>query len=1096
MFIRRLMIRLRIALILIFVISLLTVTACIIYLNNQGLNKGIRNQISTELINHNIFVEFDSLKYNFSKGFIAEHVTLYTDATKQSKVAVLPNIIVNFDKTKLLRGIRKINSVSLINGNIEIPINPYEPNGVRLEFNDINGTIFVNDLKSINTNNLTAKYQDIQLEITANFWQESESHGKNLPEDHYSKRAKTYTKFLTHLKEWSWDEEGTPLIKLTAKGDLNTPQLINIQLEANSSALRYKNYIMQDIAVSGDYSHKLITIDNIQFSNEGNSVHALADYDFKNRNGNYQLKSDIHLQELISTFFNKDVLKGVQMGESIIRAHGGFSLPKELQNIPFDSVLPSFANPFSGVEVQIIGTAKFKDFQYLGSKLNSLSSDFSWQDGDLYLDRLSTHNDDGFLKAKLLIKGKIIQYKVESTLPLSFYRPFFPKNENLEKQLSQISFESDSSIYFNSTGNINANDFTDWASKGSMSLTKINYRSDIFGQSVTSEFDWKNGYLKADLKVIGAKFRETEIDTLTTQVEWKDSILILTDLHSPGLGLTAKKINSNIHKKDGKLNGNVTIIDAKFKQLEFGQLDVSVRSEDDIPYGRINVTDAKFKGQSLIHMKSDYRLGDRTQLQNIDILHSSGGITGNFSKDTDDHFRYDIVSTVDPKIYIPLLKLETTQKIIGKFDLNEKSKMKIVSSGRVNSQNLRDWQAIGNIQISNFKFNGVAINNLTTQYDISLARLLATNAKFIFDYTNYSLRRNNTKGSDSGEVLVAEVLVDHITKTTTLRKISGKAYPAPIARMFNKQTADHLENYRFYDPPNLSASGVFDNIAREPKDRKIDFYCNLICPNSITDYKFLDGNLQLNNLKVNVRIKQNTVYVTKVSAQTLKGSIQGEIKVNLPKNDAVSYSGKMNFKRLSFRDIGITYNFDEISQGEFTGNIHFTGEDDNLRKFNALGSISLDEGNIFSTPILDPIRLILNPILGKGTLHERLKNLSATFVIEQGVIKTDNIHSLTPSMTFEGEGSVDLLTEKIDITVRINYRGIIGKAMEVGAEIARLPFNILRALFMNKKPEVAGLIQVRGRGTYKEPKWRFVQFDVNRGFKGKLFNPPKALIVP
>ncbi len=1096
MFIRRLMIRLRIALILIFVLGSLTVIGGIIYLNNQGLNKGIRQQISTELENHGVYVEFDSLKYHLSKGLIAENVTLYTDATRESKVAFLPNIIVNFDKTKLLRGIRKINSISLINGNVEMPINPYDPNGTRLEINDINGTIVVNDFKAITTNKLTAKYQGVQLEITANLWQESQAKGKRQPEEFYKKRAETYSKFLEHLDKWDWSEEGAPFIQIQAKGDLSTPQLINIQFTATSSAMSYQYYLIEDIIISGDYSHNLLTLDKLQFYNNDKSVHAVADYDFKNRDCHYQLESDIHLKELVSTFFDKEVLKGAQMSESIIRATGEFTLPLALEDIPYASVLPSFANPFSGVEVQVTGTAKFKDFQYLGSQFTSLSSDFSWHDGDLYLDRLNGESDDGFIKARLLIKDQLIQYKVESTLPLKSYKPFFPKNPKLEAQLKQIKFQPDSSFYFKSSGNINANDLTDWASKGSFSLTRTGYGEDISTQSVVSNFDWNRGYLKGDLKITGAKFRKNEIQSLTTTIEWKDSILSLTDFSIPDLGISAKKINSNIQQKEGKLNGNVTIIDAKLKQLVFGQLDASVRTGESDTHGRINVTNATFRGQSLIHMKSDYQLGASPQLKNIDILHSSGGITGTLIKKTDGYFHYNMTSTADPNIYIPLLHNKGTQETISKFGLDSKSKIKITSVGKLNSKDLRDWQSTGSAQISDFKFNGVPLKNLSSEYKINASRLLASNAKIEFDYTNYTLRRNNSKGARSGEIQIAEVLVDNITKTTSIRKLSGKAYPAPIARMFHTQTADHIEEYHFYDPPNLSASGIFDNIPRETKDKKIDFYCNFACPNSVTHYKFLDGNVALENLKVNLRIKQNTIYASKISATTFKGPLQGEFTVNIPKQGPANYSGKMNFKALSFRDIGITYNFDEIPKGELTGNLHFTGQADNLRKFNASGSISLDKGNIFSAPVLGPISLILNPILGKGTFNERLKNLSATFIIEQGVVKTDNIQSLTPSMTFVGEGSVDLVTDQMDMTVRINYRGIIGKAMEVGAEIVRLPFNMLRALFMNKKPEVAGLLQIRGTGKYKDPKWRIVQFDVNRGFKGKLFNPPKALIVP
>jgi len=90
-------------------------------------------------------------------------------------------------------------------------------------------------------------------------------------------------------------------------------------------------------------------------------------------------------------------------------------------------------------------------------------------------------------------------------------------------------------------------------------------------------------------------------------------------------------------------------------------------------------------------------------------------------------------------------------------------------------------------------------------------------------------------------------------------------------------------------------------------------------------YRCLEGNLLLNDLKANVHVLQDSVKVEKITTKLFKGDVQGEVNVALNDGGDPSYNGHFIFLATDFKDIGITYNFDEIPQGELTGNIHFTG---------------------------------------------------------------------------------------------------------------------------------------------------------------------------
>jgi len=1100
MFLNRLMIRIRITLILLFVICMLTLIGGAIYINHQGLNKGLRDRISQELEKRNIFITFDSLKFNLSSGIVAENVTVYTDKTRSQFIAKVPSISVNVDKTKFLRGIQKIESVTLKDANIEIPLDPSAPDGVSIKLSQITGKIEFLDNSTISTDKLTANYHGINLEITTNLWQQARKKPRKFDPNAAKKRAEAYKRFLKFLDHWTWDSENAPSLKLLAEGDINSPELIQVKFELESPLMNYKKYQMVDVLLTGDFSHNMVTIDEFSFNNNNNPALFVGDYDLVQRNGSFHIDSSIHLKQFAANFFDLDILKGTQFDSSEIHAEGTFKLARYQSDAPNAIPIPRFLQSYQGPQVQVIGRAVLKNFRQLGSQFDHLSSDFSWNNGDLYLDKLNAKSKDGSLKGKILIKNHTARYKITSTLPLRAYKPFLPKTQAIETQLAKIQSGEESSYYFNSTGTINTKDLTDLNASGELSISHVGYNHTFNIGSITSRFNWKNRILQADLKITGANFKQTKLNTITSKIAWGNNIFELRDFACKDIGLKISSLRTIIKKKAGKIAANLTLVDTTFKHLHFKQLDADLgwkgTGEDAHYGGLINISQPTFKSSALENILTDYRLtAGGFILPKLTIKHGSGTLTGKIEKKADGYVYFDLLSTLDPRLYVSLIKQVPVQNIILKGDFNEKSKVHVTVLGKVNASNPKDWYSEGAATIQNFSYNGVPLIQLKANYWLDKTKFIAENGSLIFDYSHYSLRPNKKKGPNRGWLNVEKVIVDHKARTVTLQKIVGKAYPAPVTRMFHSACADHIEQYRFYNPPSIRAHGVFDTIARPVAERKLDFYIDLACPNSSTLYKFLGANHLLNDLSANIHIRKNIVYVNNLNAKLFNGKVKGQLAVTIPSKGDSAYTGDFSFSKLSFAQLGMTHNFEEIPKGMLSGQIRFTGVGSDIKNFNATGNISLSKGDIFSVPVLGPISLILNPILGKGTFNERLKNLSANFTITHGVIRTDNIQSLTPSMTFTGAGIINLNNDKIDMTIRINYRGLIGMTMQLGASVARLPFHVLRGLFLNKKPEVQGLLQVRGTGNYKDPKWRVVQFDIQRGFKGKLFNPPKAIIV-
>jgi hypothetical protein len=108
---------------------------------------------------------------------------------------------------------------------------------------------------------------------------------------------------------------------------------------------------------------------------------------------------------------------------------------------------------------------------------------------------------------------------------------------------------------------------------------------------------------------------------------------------------------------------------------------------------------------------------------------------------------------------------------------------------------------------------------------------------------------------------------------------------------------------------------------------------------------------------------------------------------------------------------------------------------------------------------------------------ERAKNAFCNFKIKDGILSTRDFQTSTTSLTFAGDGSVDLKERTLDMTMRMNARGLLG--------LITLP---LRPFY--------GMFQFRGTGPLKDTKWENVMFTAPPEEQTELLSPaPKAKLV-
>ncbi len=432
------------------------------YLNQSGGNSQWRDKIAHELENLGIIADFESLRYSPTRGLIAEGVRIYTDESRTETMATLQHLVIDVDKTKLMRGKIRVNNVSLSNAEISMPLDPDEPDGPRIIINDLRGDMFLPDKNSIEAHDVSGVIAGIKLTLDAHIWSSNLGSVKDQPKSHKDARItriKIVAKIIEEISRWSWPQGKPPHIRIYAEGNIDNPDSAHLEFSLTADELERDDVILHDIEIRGDYNNKIVTLDRISLDDGSGKLEGRADFQPSTRQGRFQANSNLHLQILARKLLGIHPLQQLTFSSPpTISCNGTITLDEDHH--------PS---------IQLTGHAKINNFTYLGTHFNQLETEISLQGQNAYFTELRASHTEGEIKGRVLIKDGTIRYEAQSSLPASAYKPFI-LSPIAKKHIEFATFSPSSRIVLTSQGLINQNTSGDWSFEGHGKLQNFTYK--------------------------------------------------------------------------------------------------------------------------------------------------------------------------------------------------------------------------------------------------------------------------------------------------------------------------------------------------------------------------------------------------------------------------------------------------------------------------------------------------------------------------------------------------------------------------------------------------------------------------------------------
>jgi hypothetical protein len=346
-------------------------------------------------------------------------------------------------------------------------------------------------------------------------------------------------------------------------------------------------------------------------------------------------------------------------------------------------------------------------------------------------------------------------------------------------------------------------------------------------------------------------------------------------------------------------------------------------------------------------------------------------------------FHLHLASRLDPKLALPLLENADVKEALNLFQFGGPPNLQADLWGRRGTPDLLGAQA--RLAMTNFAFRGESFSNIITSvsYTNKLIR-----------FTDISIERDQQQ-----KITAPLATLDLVTQRLWFTNGHSTLDPM-LVRIIGPETVAAIKPYHFHTPPT------------------IDLYGSLALQDITTTdlhYQIVEGgpfdwlNFNLPKVVGNVLWITNQLIITNVDASFYGGRIQGDAVFTWGAHgDDADYHFHLDVADANLNHLisdlsSPTNKLEGILNGTLTVTTANTGD---IRSWNGYGTAFLKDGLLWNFPLYGLFSPVLNAV-APGLGNSRAKEGSATYIITNSVIRTDDLEIRSPPVRLHYDGTVD-----------------------------------------------------------------------------------------
>ena len=416
--------------------------------------------------------------------------------------------------------------------------------------------------------------------------------------------------------------------------------------------------------------------------------------------------------------------------------------------------------------------------------------------------------------------------------------------------------------------------------------------------------------------------------------------------------------------------------------------------------GEITLGRFGFRGVDCDSLHTEFAWRDRSLFVREARLRAGGGeVTADVLTKPGD-FRLQARSDILPTLVAPVLDARA-REIVDAMEFREPPLVTV--SLRGTSPSMAQIQGAGRIRLGRTALRGVWLEHAETPFEI---------ARGAITYRNFKIQRKQGSGTGTFTYDFARQLI-------RLEDVHSTMDPYETMMWIDPKIAQSIKPYRFRKNPAIDAEGTvyMKELSRNDMRLKVS------APGGV-DYDLLGKTLNFGDTRADVHIDGASVKANVTRAALFGG--QARVRANISVDPAKPvFEADTSLTRADFAKITKLYFDFDTSKGLVSGTYKFSARMGNESDMKGSGSVRVEDGNVFAIPLLGPLSDILNSII-KGAGYEAARLATADYTIADQKIHTDNLVIEGRGFSLYGYGDIFFTRDKMDLSVRINARGIPG----------------------------------------------------------------------
>jgi hypothetical protein len=296
---------------------------------------------------------------------------------------------------------------------------------------------------------------------------------------------------------------------------------------------------------------------------------------------------------------------------------------------------------------------------------------------------------------------------------------------------------------------------------------------------------------------------------------------------------------------------------------------------------------------------------------------------------------------------------------------------------------------------------GIAVTNFSVReqaYESAAAKVSFTNRALMF------LRPESWRAGGTQRMTADSVTLDFGARMIFFTNGFGTTDPMAVVRAIGPKTAHYVEPYEFLSPPTVRVHG---QLPLRDLNRGTDFDGTEMDFEIVKGAPFRWTKLRSASAKGTVRWLGQFLVVTNVTADFYDGQAAGWAYFDFrPSGYGCDFKFAAAVTNVDARLAGgdLTTNRSSLIEGRLTGNVEVTEANSGTwRSWNGHGAARLRDGLLWSIPVFGFASPVLDTI-APGLGNNRATDASATFMMTNGVARSDDlvIHTLTMQLDYKG----------------------------------------------------------------------------------------------